>query len=211
MNGMNDMNQTIPTLNTKSPVNTARRILTSNMFLFVVIAASISLLSAMINAFSGAMDFESLLEPFFEAFGEEGEEALEEMLEELEDFEDLLNTAIVGGKLVGLLPTILTVLGYWLFFMGARNSNNALVVNGATIFQVMLILQSIGPMAGVVGCVIVAIAALEDAVAASIIMLIVAAIFFLFFWYFSPAVLTRDRRFSNCASMLRRSLRERSV
>lgn len=161
-------------------INTIKKVASSGVSLAAIICLTVCLAMSFIGVFSIAGSFDAVVETL---------EMFDFDYREIEMFDTIMDvvesTTIVSG-IIALIPVIIVVIGFWLIFTSARDTNNqGMKTAGLTVLKVMSIIQlvffCIGMGLIMILLLIATFAVLVESTAVGgimfVIMLLVAGIF----------------------------------
>lgn len=166
----------------KTPAATAKRLLASQGFLFVVIFQIISLVFSVITAFGNKGLFSALMQEA-EILNESLDDTLVEILEALQPYIVVMNNALLTISFITLIPTFLLTLGLAFMHFGAKKNDDKMAANGAYIASIFSAINLIVPIFYILVMILVGVIVIAfepDAMSALIVTILILSIPFIF-------------------------------
>ncbi len=166
----------------KTPATTAKRLLASQGFLFVVIFQIITLIFSLIAALGNKGVFSALMQEV-EILNETLDDALIEILEAIQPYIVVMNNAIFSISFISLIPTILLTVGLAFMHFGAKKNDDKMAANGAYIASIFAAINLIVPIFYILVMILVGVIVVAfepNAMGGIIISILMLSIPFLF-------------------------------
>ena len=166
----------------KTPAATAKRLLASQGFLFVVIFQIISLVFSAITAVGNKGVFSALMQEA-EILNESLDDALIEILEAIQPYIVVMNNALLTISFITLIPTFLLTLGLAFMHFGAKKNDDKMAANGAYITSIFAAINLIVPIFYILVMVLVGVIVVAfepDAMSVIIFTILMLSVPFIF-------------------------------
>lgn len=117
-------------------INAIKKVASSGVSLAAIICLTVCLAMSFIGVFSIAGSFDAVVETF-EMFGLDYRQ-----IQMFDTIMDVVESTTVASGIIALIPVIIVVIGFWLIFASARDTNNqGMKTAGLTVLKVMSIIQ----------------------------------------------------------------------
>ena len=170
---------TEPVKQPSKAIKTIRGILTSKLFLFIVICQTITMVTQIIAASQNTSIFTELL-GMLEGMEIDG-------LEMLNEFSQMIDSTLFFFALIGMIPAILLTVSYCLFYIGDIKNDDSLCIKGGYSLMAFALINGILPLLYLILIFIAAISLImlevDIAIVIMLALIIGGPIFMVYFYY----------------------------